>query len=74
MVTTSTTYPAGLDAAADEAIRTGRPVILDGIAVVPDVLLLEMCAQGHEVPAAPGRRRADGRTVYLFRLPEVVQR
>ena len=80
---TAPTVPAGARAltrswrrncetAADAAFATGQLVPLHrlGLVVVPDVVLLEGAAQGHDVPATATLRRADGREARIYRLPE----
>lgn len=45
----------------------GRDII-----AVPDLILVESYAQGLRLPAAPTLRRADGREVKFYALPEQV--
>ncbi len=59
-----------VEAAADMALATGLPVAVPalGVMLVPDVVMLEGIANGHEVtPTA--RMRKDGRTVHVYQLP-----
>lgn len=55
--------------AADEALATGRPVVCLGYALAPDTLLEEAAANGLPVPTTWMLRRADGRTVSVYRAP-----
>lgn len=42
------------------------------VVVIPDVVLVELMANGFDDTATTGLQRADGRTVHLFRVPEDV--
>lgn len=60
-----------VEALADLAFESGAVVIdpvLD-LAVVPDVVLVEGIANGHEIDTPTRLRRADGREVAVYRAP-----
>jgi hypothetical protein len=42
-----------------------------GITVVPDVVVMELAANGYAIPRTYGVRRIDGRTAVMCRIPEV---
>lgn len=56
---------------AEAALATGRTFrcIIDGAAilVVPDVVVIEMAAQGYPLPDGPRLQRSDGRSVAVLR-------
>ena len=60
-----------LEAASDVALATGDAVTLShlGLIVVPDTLIVEGAANGHDSPDTWRLRRADGRTTWLYALP-----
>ena len=55
------------------AFNTNTAVVIDplGIVVVPDVVLMQVAANGHETPATWSVVRADGRTAALYRVAGV---
>lgn len=61
------------EACCDQALASGKVVIHDGVAFVPDVVMAELQANG--IIEVDGEiktqyaRRPDGRTVYFFRWP-----
>lgn len=61
---------ATVEAAADEALTTNRIVTVGGYALVPDVIMAEAAANGHDDPPPTLRLvRADGRVAHLYALP-----
>ena len=60
-----------IEAAAAVAFATGELVVLAalGLVVVPDTVMVEGLANGHDTPPTTSLVRADGRTAYLFRMP-----
>jgi hypothetical protein len=62
--------------AATKAIKGSIPVVIgmDGdhpLAVLPDLLIIEMYANGVELPAGEMFRRRDGRTVRVLPVADV---
>jgi hypothetical protein len=54
----------------DQAFATGQIVhaVEYGLAVVPDVVMFEAEANGHDTPVTTTVERADGRTAYLYQV------
>ena len=71
-MTARTSIAPALEAMADEALATSRPVsrIVDGaeLLAVPDLLALEAAANGLRVPRGYVLQRADGRSVSIGRV------
>ncbi len=57
--------------AAEAAWETGRPVLVAGHVVVPDVALVEGIANGLQPPDTSYALEKDGRACYLFQAPTV---
>jgi len=73
----SATLPASIDegcafALADKVFATGEPLACEscGIIMVPDMVVLEGIANGETQPNTWRLRRADGREVSIFALPD----
>jgi hypothetical protein len=62
-----------LDAAADEALRTGRPVLRweDGLIYVPDNVVIEQFANGNMIRPSTIALVREGRRVDVFAIGEV---
>jgi hypothetical protein len=60
-----------VERAADEALTTGEIVTLPelGLVVVPDTVIVEAVANGHDVTSTVRLYRADGRVAYVWKLP-----
>ena len=64
---------AALAVPAARAVELGEVVLVDGLAVVPDVLVVEAWAQGHRLPSTVrltwpvAGDEHDGRSVALYR-------
>ena len=66
--------PAELDRpeiydAADEALATNQAVVIDGVILIPDVLMVIAQAEGMPTPATSQLLRDDGRSVTFYRWP-----
>lgn len=58
-----------IEQAADRALATGSPVLVDGLWVLPDVLYRRLLAAYGPLPETVVGQR-DGRLVYLFKAPK----
>ena len=67
-------WPAALmsriEQAADRAFRTGQIVVIEGYAVVPDVVLAEATANHLPTPKTWQLVRRDGRSAFLYQFPD----
>jgi hypothetical protein len=59
--------PGTVEHPADVALSTGRFVRYGRVVLLPDVLIAELTANGHTVPAGPLVKRDDGRSLRACR-------
>jgi len=63
---------AHLTACADLALDSGQLVVVArfGVVLVPDMIVMEATLAGENTPPTARLTRPDGRTVYVFAVPE----
>lgn len=67
---TTTTLDLGfLEPYVDHALASGQVVAVGHVVLMPDVAIAELVANGDDVPPTWEVERADGRSVYVFRMP-----
>lgn len=73
-VLTADEYRHIVEGCADIAISTGAAVvhIAADVVIVPDTLAIQAFANGEEDYRPPSMTRADGRSIWLYALPDVM--